>query len=219
MNPDLRPRQSLSQKVLWLALPLLLLLLASQYMSVARAPQTPPTNAAQGPPQPTQITIAIPRDSGSVRAEVTFEAFMARVNACECHVEAALLGQAVGKMDPDHVRVVYRDLDMPESQSRLRAMQIPAPCSGFAINKTHRFTVPSTIPSDRGKRTVDVLAMDRNWTMEDIHAALSQEYEKACGKPLPISKTDFVARVSEEMKSGRPDLVLHETPAPTLPAQ
>jgi len=154
-----------------------------------------------------EITIAVPRDRGSLRANVVFEVFLPRRGACECHVEAALLGRAVGAIDPERVRVVFSDFALPEAQARLKKLAPAAPGAGFAINDRSRFIVPSMLPKGPRTRTVDFLSQDRNWTMLDVQAALSQEYEKAYKAKLPVTGEAFQAAVSEEMKK-RSEVVL-----------
>lgn len=170
---------------------------------------TPTSPPAQPAGEPREITIAIPRDTGSPRAKVVFEVFLPRRGACECHVEAALLGRAVAAVSSEHLRVVFGDLALPETQARTKKLGAAAPCAGFAINGRSRFIVPSTLPKGPRTRTVDFLSYDRNWTMPDVYAALNQEYEKAYEAKLPVTGDAFQAAVSAEMKK-RSEVVVGE---------
>ena len=203
MDPEFRPMHGRLQRLAWLVIPLLLVAAATNYTDIAKAlrgetgaRETAASKAAQGP---RPVTIAIPADLGAESAKVVFEVFLPRTGACRCHVEAAAYGRALGGLDPAQLRVRFRDLALPETQARMKDMGALVACAGFAINGKYRFRVPTAVPGREKTRTVDFLAADRNWTIEDIYSALSQQFEAAYGKPMPIPHDRFVTDVSADL--------------------
>jgi hypothetical protein len=212
MDPTSLPTRPRTSALAWFVISLLACAAALNVGGILGGghsePPAPPSQNAGPPAQHQDISIRIPADTGKTTAKVLFEVFLPRVGACECHVEAALLGRAVGAIDPDRIQVAFRDLGLPETVARTRKLGAGTPCAGFAINAQPRFEVPSTLQTGPKTRRVDFLSSDRNWTMEDVYAALSQQFEKAYKTSLPIDREQFLGKVNQEMAQGRAAVVL-----------
>ncbi len=188
------------RRLAWLVIPLLLLVLASNREGLLRAWRGESPEAVQDgrqePSEDREFVIEIPRDTGAPDAKVLFEVFLERRGRCTCHVENAALGEAVGRLDPQHLRVRFRDLTKPETRDYMRKLGSPLPGPGFAVNGKYKFTVPTMPPEPKGTRQVDFLSYERKWVFDDIYEALAQEYQANYHKAPPLDKSRFVKDIS-----------------------
>jgi hypothetical protein len=212
MDADGRPRHAALKGLGW-AVVLLVVLLAALRAGDRSGP--PPAAANLAPagqtlrvrPHP-NVSIRIPPDTGAKTARVAVEVFLPRHGGCECHVEAALLGQALGKVDPAHVKVVFRDLGLPENRARIVKLGAAHPCVGYAISGRCRFEVPYHVKPGPSTRTISLVADLRNWSFPDLYVALGQQYRAAYGTAFPVPQDTFVRALENELKTGRAQVVV-----------
>jgi len=193
------------RRLAWLVIPLLLLAIVSNYDNVVRMVRGEATPGGTPAPSPRiqparQITIEIPEDRGPREAKVKLEVFLMPSAPCDCSVEDAALGESVGRLDPQRLRVAFWDLTKPEAAQRMKAVGVPVPCIGFAVNGHYKFRVPSTLPGPKETRKVDFLAHERSWTYEDVYEALAQQYEAAYHQAPPFDRARLVKDVSAAVK-------------------
>ena len=193
------------RRLAWLVIPLLLLAIVSNYDNVVRMIRREATPEEVPAPSPRmqparEITIEIPEDRGPREAKVKLEVFLMRSGPCTCNVENAALGESVGRLDPQRLRVAFRDVTKPETAQRMKALGVPVPCIGFAVNGDYKFRVPTTLPGPKKTREVDFLSHERSWTFEDVYEALAQQYEAAYHQPPPFDRARFVKDVSAEVQ-------------------
>ncbi|NPV46445.1 MAG: hypothetical protein HPY69_05785 [Armatimonadetes bacterium] len=147
----------------------------------------------------------VPRDTGSEKAKVTIEAFLAGGEAC--HVQTALVGTALGKIDPERIRVKFVDAKSGPTAIKRRE-EVRLGCDqGFAVNGKTEFEVPAPEKGKGAKRTVFLAHNHFSGgasPMEVLHPVLDQELKKAYnGKGLGMTPEEFATRLQSGVDLAR----------------
>lgn len=161
--------------------------------------RTPPSGPA------VRSSVPIPPDTGAKAAKVVLEVFMKprqRRKKCGCGATTPAIGRAVGKLDPERVRVVFRDLTLSGNQARLNKLGVEVLRDGFAICGHSKFEIPCAGRSGGKTRTVDFLGTNA-WSIADLHTALAEQYLATYRAALPMTRQDFLRAVSNEIRAGR----------------
>jgi hypothetical protein len=144
------------------------------------------------------IEIDIPDDVGAADAKVVVEVFLTRRNRCDCHAECSFLGQALSQIDPARIRVVFRDVEAPETQQRLKELATEKLFAGLMINGQSTFTVPASEPgSGSEQKTIDLFGCPPEWVLADLQPVFDEELKLAYGGDgLPMGPAEFEARLA-----------------------
>lgn len=168
----------------------------------------------------------LPEDMGSEDAKVTVEILLHQGDAC--HVDFLYLGQSLGTVEPERLRVEF--VDTGSETGRKRFSDLSVGCEqGMAINGKTKFKLPprkakpvaatdsgqvamqtnmrGAAPADQdpGKERTMYLTLDGGWDMADLHYMLNGELKAAYdGKGLKMTPEEFETHVTakrEEFKT------------------
>lgn len=147
----------------------------------------------------------VPRDTGSENAKVTIEVFLAGGESC--HVQTALLGAALGKIDPERIRVKFVDAKSGPAAIKRREVVRLGCDQGLAVNGKTEFQIPAPEKGKDAKRTV-FLAHNHfsgGASPQDVlHPVLDQELKKAYkGKGLGMTPEEFATRLQSGIDLAR----------------
>lgn len=139
----------------------------------------------------------LPPNSGAADAKIVIEVFL--LPGDPCHIDTAFLGQALGTVDPQRIRVTFRPTH-PGTSGAKRRDELQLGCEqGLAINGQTKFRMPD--PSQPGKQRVVYLSHEGGAGPEMLYAILDQELKKAYkGKGMPMSAEAFVQHLQNERK-------------------
>ncbi len=136
----------------------------------------------------------VPEDTGAEDAKVVIEVFLCAGDPC--HVDSLVLGEALGTVDPERIRVIFQDTSQEEARARVAEVRLGCE-QGLAINGETKFTVPVTAPEDTRKEKVIYLAHDGGGSNADLCVLLDRELKEAYdGEGLPISAEELSRRVA-----------------------
>lgn len=146
-----------------------------------------------------------PPDSGSEKAKVTIEAFLA--GGDPCHIQTALVGMALGKVDPERIRVKFVDARSGQEAIKRREVVRLGCDQGFAVNGKTEFQIPAPEKGKDAKRTV---FLAHNHTtggaspMEVLYPVLDQELKRAYnGKGLSMTPEEFASKLQSSVDLAR----------------
>lgn len=199
-----KPSSSHRQKRLLLALPILLLVALaanwSNVMQVARGEKNLKSiiygKGGKGTAQVAGWTL--PPTMGAETAKVKIEVFL--IPGDPCHHETALLGQALGTLDPKRIRVQFTG-SPPGSKEADRRDQLKLGCEqGLAVNGKTEFKVPD--PARPGKKaTLFMTPEGRGLGLDNLYAVLNAELAAAYkGKGLGMTREGFQLHLDNEKK-------------------
>ena len=139
----------------------------------------------------------VPPDMGAEDALVTIEVFLR--GGDPCHVPTVLLGEALGGIDPERIRIDFQDTSTPKALQRFTEVKLGCD-QGLAVNGETKFTVPGTDESGKEKERTLYLTGDGGWGMPDLHAildtVLKESYE---GVGMRMGAEEF----AEALRAGR----------------
>ena len=150
------------------------------------------------PTQPSEFgMVQIPENIGNKEAKVTIEVFVRGGESC--HAPTIFLGEALGKVDPEHIQVVFRNSAKPEDAKRAGDMKLGCE-QGIAINGKAKYDLPGD--GKGGERVVYLTGgHERHWKFEDLRYILDKELKAAYkGKGLALSAEELTQRVDGEQK-------------------
>lgn len=137
----------------------------------------------------------VPPDMGAEDAQVTVEVFLR--GGDPCHVETVLLGEALGGIDPERIRIVFRDTGTPEALERFAEVKLGCD-QGFAVNGQTKFVLPGTDETGQERERTYYLTFDGGWGIPELHAildaALTEAYE---GAGMAVGADEFAEAVRE----------------------
>lgn len=147
----------------------------------------------------------VPRNTGSEQAKVTIEVFLAGGESC--HVQTALLGSALGKIDPERIRVKFVDAKSGQAAIKRRE-EVRLGCDqGLAVNGKTEFEIPAPEKGKDAKRTVFLAHNHFSGganPQEVLHPVLDQELRKAYkGKGLGMTPEEFATRLQSGVELAR----------------
>ncbi len=139
----------------------------------------------------------VPGPAGAEDAKVVIDIFLH--GGDPCHADFLFLGQALGTVDPDRVRVVFQDTSTEEAGELFKTMDLGCE-QGLAVNGKTEFTIPLAVPEgDRKDKTI-FLTKDGGWTPEDFYMVLDNELKKAYdGKGLDMTSDEMNQHLEEEV--------------------
>ncbi len=139
----------------------------------------------------------VPGPAGAEDAKVVIDIFLH--GGDPCHADFLFLGQALGTVDPDRVRVVFQDTSTEEASELFKTMDLGCE-QGLAVNGKTEFTIPLAVPEgDRKDKTI-FLTKDGGWTPEDFYMVLDNELKKAYdGKGLDMTSDEMNQHLEEEV--------------------
>ncbi|NSW56662.1 MAG: hypothetical protein HPY44_11645 [Armatimonadetes bacterium] len=170
----------------------------------------------------------LPEDMGAEDAKVTVEIFLHQGDAC--HVDFLYLGQSLGTVEPERLRVDF--VDTGSEAGRKRFSELSVGCEqGMAINGKTKFKLPPRKPKpgaatdagqaatqtnmrgsapteqEPGKERTLYLTLDGGWDMADLHHMLNGELEAAYdGKGLKMTPEEFETHVTAKREEFRTKL-------------
>ncbi len=202
MTENAGPRKS-RLKLLLMALPILLLvaILANwqDVRAIARGERTL-KGIIYGRTRSAEYDLEgwdVPGPIGAEDAKVVIEVFLCAGDSC--HVDSLFLGQALGTIDPERIRVVWQDTSTPEGVKRFAEMHLGCE-QGLAVDGKTKFVVPVTDPESTRKEKTIYLTHDGGWRMADLGLVLDHQLKEAYdGRGLPMTP--------EELEQQMPSLI------------
>lgn len=195
-----QPRRSNLKRLLLLVVVLLIVAVAVNFgtiMQVARGERTL-KGVIYGMAHGGEEELAnfqVPPDMGAEDALVTVEVFLR--GGDPCHVPTVLLGEALGGIDPERIRIAFRDTGTQEGLDRFTEIRLGCD-QGFAVNGETKFEVVGTDESGEERERTLYLTFDGGWGMPDLHAifddALKEAYE---GAGMKMGVDEFAQIVDE----------------------
>jgi hypothetical protein len=140
----------------------------------------------------------MPRDTGAQDARVTIEIFV--IAGDPCHIDTAYLGQSLGTLDPQRLRVKFVD-SVPGSTGAQRHEKLKLGCDqGLAIDGKTKFSVPD--PAHPGKqKTVLTSHNGGGADTANLYVVLDRQLKAAYkGKGLGMTAAEFSTRLQEAGK-------------------
>ncbi|MGC9316848.1 MAG: hypothetical protein ACP5KN_02285 [Armatimonadota bacterium] len=138
---------------------------------------------------------------GSEDAKVEIEMFLAAGDPC--HVASYCMGKALGTIDPERIRVAFRDTTQAQWGERFGDMQFNC-MQGMAVNGKSEFSVPAAAgeqQSDTEEMETVVLTPDWGWSFEQFHYILDQEFKESYGTGLAMTPSELEAQVQSQEKA------------------
>lgn len=144
--------------------------------------------------------VPVPQDMGSKEAKVTIEVFLRGGDSC--HAPTVFLGQSLGEIDPERIRIDFQNTVEPEARKRWQEAKLGCD-QGIAVNGKTKYTVPSSDPKAGRKEKVVYLAggHEQKWSMDELWYILDKELKLAYdGKGMKMEAAEFARRVEEAQK-------------------
>lgn len=135
---------------------------------------------------------------GSEDAKVEIEIFL--LGGDPCHVYSYCMGKAFGTIDPDRIRVVFRDTAEAEWGERFGEMQFNC-MQGMAVNGESEFSVPAALTdeeADTEEMETLVLTPEWGWTYEQLHYILDQELNESYETGLAMTPSELKTQVQNQ---------------------
>lgn len=203
---DTRPRRS-RRKSLLLALPLLLLIAIllnlGSIMKIVRGEQNIRSiiygvNKNSGNRQLAGWTL--PNDTGSNNAKVTIEVFLRAGDPC--HVSSSFIGQALGTIDPQRIRVKFVDAALGKAAIERRE-QVKLGCNqGIAVNGKTEFQIPDPAAPGKKKTVFTAHQHGAEGPSQALYPILDQELKAQYhGKGLPLTQAQFDEKLKSEIEA------------------
>lgn len=140
----------------------------------------------------------VPGPIGAEDAKVVIEVFL--FGGDPCHVDSLFLGQALGTIDPERIRVVWQDTATAEARERFAEVRLGCE-QGLAVNGKTKFTVPVTDPESTRKEKTIYMTYDGGWTKADLWVILDHELKQAYdGEGLPMSAEELTEELPAAIK-------------------
>jgi len=202
-----KPSSSGRQKRLLLALPVLLVVAAAaNWSSIAKIASGEKSlrSVIYGFTEGHNTDVAgwkLPSNMGDGKARVTVEVFV--MPGDPCHFDTVALGQALGTLDPQRIRVKFSGA-MPGSADATRRDKLKLGCDqGLAINGKTEFAVPD--PARPGKKkTLFLTPKGQGLSLDNLYVVLGRELATAYqGKGLAMTGEGFALQVQNEMTQRR----------------
>ena len=215
MNESASPKKS-RLKLLLIALPILLLVAIianwQEVRALARGERTLKgiLYGATRSPDYDLENWEVPDHIGAEDAKVIIEVFLC--SGDPCHVDSLFLGQALGTIDPERIRVVWQNTATAAGRARFSEMHLGCE-QGLAIDGKTKFTVPVTDPeSDRDEKTM-YMTYDSGWGHADLWVILDHELREAYeGEGLSMTAEELSEELPAAIKRFR-DQAIEEAKA------
>lgn len=139
-----------------------------------------------------------PPDSGAKDAKVVVEVFL--IGGESCHVDTAFMGQALGAIDPQRIRVKFVDAANSKAAAERRE-KVKLGCDqGVAVNGKTEFKIPD--PANPGKKKTVFTAHQHGGAGGpgvSLYVILNQELKTVYhGKSLAMTQEQFDQKIKDE---------------------
>jgi len=162
----------------------------------------------QGDKEPEFANLILPRSIGSENAKVTVEVFVQGGRGC--HADTVFTGEALGTIDPERIRVVFRDTRLPEAMKRFAALKVGCE-QGMAVNGKVKFDMPvshmpnsgapKASPDTKGTKEHVVYLTGghgEHWGMDVLHSILDRELKALYGgKGMKMDVAQFTQSMTD----------------------